>query len=149
MHAQYPHKRVLVEVLGEAAVMDLVEKHGDEAVPAVFAMMIESPEWSTSDAYWFVMEHFEGVFEELGDYFASKYFEHMQQALTVYGAEHDIAWPNDPESMLNEIDWNTFAQRLAGHTFFAYQTLFEDESKQYFVFKMDPGAPNANGGSVR
>lgn len=145
MHANYPPKRILVELLSEAAVRDLVEKHTEDAIPAVFALMIESEDWSTKDAYDFTMEHFEGVFEETGDYLAKLYFDHMKQALTVYGAEHDITWPTDPEAMLNEIDWNEFAERNVGNAFFAYQTLFEDEAKQYFIFKTNPAAVPTTG----
>lgn len=145
MYANYPPKRILVELVGKAAVMNLVEKHGEDAVPAVFALMIESEDWATKDAYDFVMEHFEGVFEEVGDYLASEYFEHMKRALTAYGAEHEITWPTDPEDILNEINWNDFAERTTGNTHFAYQTLFEDEAKQYFVFKANPAAAKGQG----
>ena len=139
MHANYPHKRVLVELVGEEAVMDLIEKHGEDAVPAVFALMIESPEWTTKNAYDFTMEHFEGVWEETSDYLASHYFEHMQKALTTYTEQHLLVkWPLPVEEMVDEFDWDACAERTQGYTFFAYQTFFEDESKQYFIFKMDP-----------
>jgi hypothetical protein len=135
MHSNYPHKRVLVELVGEEAVRDLIEKHGEDAVPAVFALMIESENWTAKDAYDFTMEHFQGVFEERSDYLAALYFEHLEKALTSYTEKHLVTWPLSIDEMTNAFDWDAVAERTAGHDYFAYQTFFEDESKQYFIFK--------------
>lgn len=135
MNVRSAHKRMLSEVVGDTAVMALIEKHGDDAIEAVYAMLIESSNWSVTESFEYVMQYYEGTFEETSDYLAALHFEHMQNALDSYAKEHQITWPLDTEEMLNHFNWDDIAEQKNGVTYFAYQTMFGNEAKQYFIFK--------------